>query len=243
LGFVHLPIRSLSSFAALLLAPSLLAADFGALTSEIHRLQTSGAADWLHCDVMDGRFVPNISFGLPVMEAIRRAAGSLPLDTHLMIEEPGRYIEAFARAGANRLTVHLEACPHLHRVVEQIRAAGCAPGVALNPHTPVAMLTDIVSDIDLVLIMSVNPGFGGQKFIEHTYRKVAETRDLLDRVGSHAHLQVDGGVGLGNIAALARAGADVMVAGSSVFSSGDPISALQALRAAVTTESSSAAGL
>ncbi|MBC7447176.1 MAG: ribulose-phosphate 3-epimerase [Hymenobacteraceae bacterium] len=217
---------------ASLLAPSLLAADFGRLAQEIARLRTPGAADWLHCDVMDGRFVPNISFGLPVVEAIRRAAGELPLDVHLMIEEPGRYLEAFVRAGAHRLTVHLEACPHLHRVVEQIRTAGCAPGVALNPHTPVALLADIIADVDLVLIMSVNPGFGGQRFIEHTYRKVAETRELIERTGRPIFLQVDGGVGESNIGALVQAGADVFVAGSSVFSGGEPVSALQKLRAA-----------
>ncbi len=189
---------------------------------------------------MDGRFVPNISFGLPVIEAIRRAAGDLPLDVHLMIEEPGRYIDAFARAGAHKITVHVEACPHLHRVIEQIKAAGCASGVALNPHTPVSQLSEIAADVDLVLIMSVNPGFGGQKFIEHTYRKVAEARALLDRVGSRAHLQVDGGVGLGNIAALGRAGADCVVAGSSVFSGGDPLGALAALRVAASAAVSDA---
>ena len=216
----------------LLLAPSLLAADFGRLAQEIDLLRTPGAADWLHCDVMDGRFVPNISFGLPVVEAIAHAAGPLPLDVHLMIEEPGRYLDAFARAGAHRITVHYEACPHLHRVVEQIRAAGCAPGVALNPHTPVSLLADIIADVDLVLIMSVNPGFGGQRFIEHTYRKVAEARELIARTGRPVHVQVDGGVGEGNIAALVRAGADVLVAGSSVYSGGEPVAALQRLRAA-----------
>ena len=187
---------------------------------------------------MDGRFVPNISFGLPVVEAIGRHAGELPLDVHLMIEEPGRYLDAFARAGAHRLTVHLEACPHLHRVIEQIRAAGCAPGVALNPHSPVTLLADIIADVELVLIMSVNPGFGGQRFIEHTYRKVAEARALIERTvartGRPIHLQVDGGVGEGNIRALVEAGADVLVAGSSVFGGGDPVGALRGLRAAAT---------
>ncbi len=180
---------------------------------------------------MDGRFVPNISFGLPVVEAIRRASGDLPLDVHLMIEEPGRYVDAFARAGAHRITVHLETCPHLHRIVEQIRATGCAPGIALNPHTPVGLLADIVADVELVLIMSVNPGFGGQRFIEHTYRKVAAARELIERTGRPIHLQVDGGVGGSNIGALAQAGADVFVAGSSVFSGGDPVVALHQLRA------------
>lgn len=194
-------------------------------------LRTAGA-DWLHCDVMDGRFVPNISFGVPVVEAIGRAAGELPLDVHLMIEEPSRYLDAFARAGARGLTVHLEACPHLHRVVEQIRGLGCAPGVALNPHTPVAALTDIIADVDLVLIMSVNPGFGGQKFIPHTLRKVAEARALAERTGRRIHVQVDGGVGESNIGALVEAGADVLVAGSSVFSGGDPVGALRHLRTA-----------
>jgi ribulose-phosphate 3-epimerase len=221
---------------SLLLAPSLLAADFGRLAAEIDLLRTPAAADWLHCDVMDGRFVPNISYGLPVIEAISRAASapggrSLPLDVHLMIEEPGRYIEAFAKAGAHRITVHLEACPHLHRVVEQIRRAGCSPGVALNPHTPVSLLTDIIADIDLVLIMSVNPGFGGQQFIERTYHKVRAARQLATATGRHLHVQVDGGVGPKNIGALVNAGADVFVAGSSVFSGGAPISALADLRA------------
>lgn len=217
----------------MLLAPSLLAADFSRLADEIGLLQTPGAADWLHCDVMDGRFVPNISFGLPVIAAIRRVAGALPLDVHLMIEEPGRYVEDFAKAGADYLTVHYEACPHLHRVVEQIRRAGCKPGVVLNPHTPVSLLADIVGDLDLILIMSVNPGFGGQKFIENTYRKVSQARELLDRAGSKAHLEVDGGVGLDNINELVKAGADVLVAGSSVFGGGDPVGALRGLRQAV----------
>ncbi len=184
---------------------------------------------------MDGRFVPNISYGLPIIEAIRVAAARgdarpLPLDVHLMIEEPGRYIEAFAAAGAHKITVHVEACPHLHRVVDQIRRAGCAPGVALNPHTPVSLLTDIIADVDLVLIMSVNPGFGGQKFIAHTYHKVAQARALIAQTGRPIHLQVDGGVGPANAAALVRAGANVLVAGSSVFSGGNPLAALADLR-------------
>ncbi len=185
---------------------------------------------------MDGRFVPNISFGLPVVEAISRSAGGLPLDVHLMIEEPGRYLDAFARAGATGLTVHYEACPHLHRVLEQIRALGCLSGVALNPHTPVAVLADIIADVELVLIMSVNPGFGGQNFIEHTYQKIAEARALIERTsartGRPIRLQVDGGVGEGNIGRLVEAGADVLVAGSSVFGGGDPVAALRNLRRA-----------
>ncbi len=181
---------------------------------------------------MDGVFVPNISFGLPIVQAIHAAAGPLPLDVHLMIQDPGRYVEAFAEAGAASLTVHYGACPHLHRVVQQIKKAGCRAGVALNPHTPVALLADIVADLDVVLVMSVNPGFGGQQFIDHTYRKVAQARALIVSSGSSARLQVDGGVGEGNIARLAEAGADVFVAGSSVFGTPDPVATCHRLRAA-----------
>lgn len=198
-------------------------------------MRAAGGADWLHCDVMDGRYVPNISFGVPVVEAISRVADGLPLDVHLMIEEPGRYVDAFAKAGATTITVHYEACPHLHRVVEQIKRAGCAAGVALNPHTPVALLSDIVADLDLLLVMSVNPGFGGQKFIQHTYTKVAQARALLDRVSSRALIEVDGGVDVTNIGQLVEAGADVLVAGSSVFGHPSPLTACRQLRDAVRT--------
>lgn len=187
-------------------------------------------ADWLHLDVMDGRFVPNITFGMFIVEAVRRLF-TKPLDVHLMIVEPERYVEAFRKAGADVITVHYEACPHLHRVVHQIKESGAMAGVALNPHTPVSVLENLLEDIDLVCLMSVNPGFGGQKFIYQTLPKVRRLREMLTVANSPALIEVDGGVGLQNAEVLLRAGADVLVAGSSVFGTPDPEATIAAMKA------------
>lgn len=211
-----------------LLAPSLLAADFANLQRDVELVNAS-EAHWFHLDVMDGVFVPNISFGMPVMEAIARHAQK-PLDVHLMIVDPDRYIQTFADLGADVLTVHAEACNHLHRTLGAIRAAGMKAGVALNPHTPIEVIRDVATELDLVCLMSVNPGFGGQSFIERTYAKTRALRTLLNDEGaSEVLIEIDGGVGTGNAQALVEAGANVLVAGSSVFRAENPMQAAHAL--------------
>lgn len=211
-----------------LIAPSLLAANFLELGKDVEMVNRS-EADWFHLDVMDGRFVPNISYGLPVIAQIKKAARK-PCDVHLMIEEPEKYAEAFAKAGAHILTVHIEACHHLHRNIQQIKSLGMKAGVALNPHTSVSLLENIITDADVILIMSVNPGFGGQHFIEHTYTKVRQLRELIDASGSKALIEIDGGVTVDNARAIIDAGADVLVAGNTVFASRDPQATILALK-------------
>ncbi len=211
-----------------IIAPSLLASNFLRLEQECQMLNES-QADWFHLDVMDGRFVPNISFGLPVIQQIRKTTTKV-CDVHLMIEEPERYAEAFKKAGADRLTVHLEACRHLHRNIQQIQSLGMKAGVALNPSTPVDMLTDIIQDVDMVLIMSVNPGFGGQTFIPHTFQKIRNLRRMIHERGLSTLIQIDGGVTEENAASILRAGADVLVAGNTVFSSPDPKNTIHTLK-------------
>lgn len=212
-----------------MIAPSLLSADFANLQRDIEMLNTS-ECDWFHLDVMDGVFVPNISFGFPVMQAMARHAKK-PLDVHLMIVQPEKFIQEVKALGAKVMNVHYEACAHLHRVVQQIKHEGMMAGVTLNPHTPVCLLEDIICDVDLVMLMSVNPGFGGQKFIEHSVEKTRTLRNLIDRTGSKAVIEIDGGVNRETGKRLVEAGADVLVAGSSVFSASDPKEEIRTLKA------------
>ncbi len=212
-----------------ILAPSVLAADFANLRRDVDLINQSDA-DWFHIDVMDGVFVPNISFGFPVMEAVRRYA-TKPLDVHLMIIQPERYLDQFALAGASTIIVHYEACTHLHRTLTHIRELGCRAGVALNPHTPVGLLEDVLPVLDQVLVMSVNPGFGGQTFIEHTYAKIRRLKQLIALSDMPILIEVDGGVGPGNAAGLVQAGADALVAGTAVFGADDPLAAIRQLKA------------
>jgi ribulose-phosphate 3-epimerase len=210
------------------IAPSILAADFANLQRDIEMLNQS-EADYIHVDIMDGMFVPNISFGLPVCEAVNKHAKK-PLDVHLMIEQPDRYVEAFKKAGASIITVHYEACTHLHRTIQHIKEAGALPGVAINPHTPVEVLSEVLSDASLVLIMSVNPGFGGQQFIERTYQKIAKLRHMRKEANAGFKIEVDGGVNIHNTPLLVNQGADILVAGSFVFGSANPAQTIADLK-------------
>ena len=212
----------------MILAPSLLAADFGNLQQAIEMVNAS-EADWFHIDIMDGVFVPNISYGMPVLSVIHKHA-TKPLDVHLMIVDPDRYISTFAKLGSDILTVHYEACTHRHRTLQAIKAEGMKAGVALNPHTPVALLEDIIQEIDVLLLMSVNPGFGGQSFIENTYKKVRQTKMLIEQAGASTLIEIDGGVSLKNAKALVEAGADALVAGSFVFNAANPTQTIADLK-------------
>lgn len=211
-----------------LVAPSVLSADFGNLQRDIELINAS-SADWFHIDIMDGAFVPNISFGFPVLKAIQKHA-TKPLDVHLMIEGPDRYIQLFKESGADVLTVHIEACTHLHRTIQTIKASGMKAGVALNPHSSIHLLEDIIADIDLVCVMSVNPGFGGQKFIENTFTKVIALKKMIAEKFSKALIEIDGGVDLNNFQKLLTCGADVLVAGNTVFGSKDPVQTIKQLK-------------
>lgn len=211
-----------------LIAPSLLSADFGNLQRDIEMINNS-QADWFHVDVMDGRFVPNISFGFPVMKTIQQHAKKF-VDVHLMIVEPDQYVDEFINHGADLVSVHYEACTHIHRTINHIQSKGVKAGVVLNPSTPVHLLEDIIADVDLVLLMSVNPGFGGQKFIENTYKKIAQTKELILSNNSTALIEIDGGVNLDNASKLFEAGADVLVAGNAVFSTESPEKTIELLK-------------
>jgi ribulose-phosphate 3-epimerase len=211
-----------------LVAPSILSADFANIQRDVEMINKS-EADWFHVDIMDGVFVPNISFGFPVVKAIAKHAKK-PLDVHLMIVNPDQYVQAFKDAGAAVLSVHYEACPHLHRSIQNIKNAGMKAGVAINPHTPVSVLEDVIADIDLICMMSVNPGFGGQKFIENTYHKVGLLKAMIRNKNSKALIEIDGGVDLNNYNKLLQCGADVLVAGNTVFSSKDPVQTIKGLK-------------
>lgn len=213
----------------MIISPSILAADFCNLGRDIRMLEQS-EAQWIHCDVMDGVFVPNISFGFPVIKAIR-SISDMPLDVHLMIVDPGRYVGAVRDCGATMMNVHYEACTHLHRVIQSIHGAGMKAAVSLNPATPVSMLRDIIYDLDMVLLMSVNPGFGGQRFIDHTLVKIAELKSMIDDAGSDTLIEVDGGINADTGALAAQAGVDVLVAGSAVFNAKDPMAEIATLAA------------
>jgi ribulose-phosphate 3-epimerase len=215
---------------SLRIAPSILSADFAALGDAV-RTVSAGGADWVHVDVMDGRFVPNISIGIPVVAALKNVS-PLPLDVHLMIVEPEKYVDAFVEAGAASLSIHVEATAHVHRAVQRIKHLGALAGVAINPATPLDTLEDIAPDLDLVILMSVNPGFGGQSFIERSYDRLRRLRDLLARTGSAAEVTVDGGVDPSRAEAVVAAGGDILVAGSAVFAASDPAAAIASLRGA-----------
>lgn len=231
-SILNVKINNTTTMNNTLIAPSVLAADFANLQRDIEMINNS-QADWFHIDIMDGVFVPNISFGMPVLEAISRHAKKT-IDVHLMIVDPDRYIRTFADLGANNLTVHYEACTHLHRTLQAIKAEGMKAGVALNPHTNVNVLEDVINDIDLVCMMSVNPGFGGQSFIEHTYKKIRQLKEIITRNGASTLIEIDGGVTSKNAVQLVEAGADVLVAGNFVFKAENPAQTIADLKELVT---------